>query len=391
MTDTKPATAGAWATAKPFVNGGLSGMAATTIIQPIDMVKVRLQLGASGGPVSFFYLLFSPLAPLSLSRPRKKRKSNLFFLKIPGKTRQTAPLPPQFSVAAQCIKESGVSGLYRGLSAGLLRQATYTTARLGIFNSLSEALKERMPNGEPLPLYQKAGAGLAAGGLGALVGSPADLSLIRMQADSTLPAAQRRNYKGVGDALTRIVREEGAGGLFRGAGPTVVRAMALNMGMLASNDQAKEMLQAAGYGGQTAVMGGESWVWVWVSFIIFHSFRFSSRPPLFSVKTHSLFLSLSLVFFPNQNAGAMIAGFFAAASSLPFDYVKTQIQEMKAGPDGKMPYSGPIDCALKTVAKRGPLAFYTGFPTYCVRIAPHAVITLLFVANLPKWEKAIGL
>lgn len=266
MTDAKPATAGAWATAKPFVNGGLSGMAATTIIQPIDMVKVRLQLGASGGPVSFFYLPFSPLAPLlSLSRPRKKKKIPTSFFSIyPEKTRQTAPLPPQFSVAAQCIKESGVSGLYRGLSAGLLRQATYTTARLGIFNSLSEALKERMPNGEPLPLYQKAGAGLAAGGLGALVGSPADLSLIRMQADSTLPAAQRRNYKGVGDALTRIVREEGAGGLFRGAGPTVVRAMALNMGMLASNDQAKEMLQAAGHGGQTAVMGGESWVWVWV-------------------------------------------------------------------------------------------------------------------------------
>lgn len=35
----------------------------------------------------------------------------------------------------------------------------------------------------------------------------------------------------------RIVKEDGAVGLFRGAGPTVVRAMALNMGMLASNDQ----------------------------------------------------------------------------------------------------------------------------------------------------------
>ena len=58
-----------------------------------------------------------------------------------------------------------------------------------------------------------------------------------MQSDSTLPAAQRRNYKGVGDALTRIVKDEGALGLFRGAGPTVTRAMALNMGMLASNDQ----------------------------------------------------------------------------------------------------------------------------------------------------------
>ena len=82
-------------------------------------------------------------------------------------------------------------------------------------------------------------AGLAAGGLGALVGSPADLSLIRMQADSTLPEAQKRHYKGVGDALTRIVKEEGTIGLFRGAGPTVTRAMALNMGMLASNDQVK--------------------------------------------------------------------------------------------------------------------------------------------------------
>eukprot|EP00878_Enallax_costatus_P036124 GHUV01040439.1.p1 GENE.GHUV01040439.1~~GHUV01040439.1.p1 ORF type:complete len:104 (-),score=25.15 GHUV01040439.1:210-521(-) len=34
------------------MNGGLSGMGATCLIQPIDMVKVRLQLGATGGPVS---------------------------------------------------------------------------------------------------------------------------------------------------------------------------------------------------------------------------------------------------------------------------------------------------------------------------------------------------
>lgn len=37
------------------------------------------------------------------------------------------------------------------------------------------------PSPQAIPLYQKAGAGLAAGGMGALVGSPADLSLIRMQ------------------------------------------------------------------------------------------------------------------------------------------------------------------------------------------------------------------
>jgi hypothetical protein len=44
----------------------------------------------------------------------------------------------------------------------------------------------------------------------------------------------------------RIVREEGVAGLFRGAGPTVVRAMALNMGMLASNDQVHTRLRCSG-------------------------------------------------------------------------------------------------------------------------------------------------
>lgn len=40
-------------------------------------------------------------------------------------------------------------------------------------------------------------------------------------------------------AAHRIVKDEGAGGLFTGVAPTVVRAMALNMGMLASNDQVR--------------------------------------------------------------------------------------------------------------------------------------------------------
>ncbi|KAI8109489.1 hypothetical protein M9434_000771 [Picochlorum sp. BPE23] len=272
----------------------------TAIIQPIDMVKVRLQLGDTGGPLG---------------------------------------------VATNMIKTQGVGSLYRGLSAGLLRQATYTTARLGIYNNLSN-MAIAANEGKPVPLWQKAACGLAAGGLGALVGTPADLTLLRMQADTSLPADQRRNYKGVGDAFIRIVREEGVGGLFTGATPTVVRAMALNMGMLATNDQAKEMLESVGLekGSTGNVLGG-----------------------------------------------AMLAGFAASACSLPFDYVKTQLQKMKPDANGKMPYSGAIDCALKTFAEGGPFKFYTGFPTYLIRIAPHATLTLVFVAALPKWEAKFGL
>lgn len=289
-----------WKSAKPFVNGGLSGMGATCIIQPIDMIKVRIQLGAKGSPLH---------------------------------------------VGKEIIKNEGIMTLYKGLSAGLLRQATYTTARLGIFNNLSEMAKEAN-KGKPIPLWQKAVCGLAAGGLGALVGTPADLTLIRMQADSTLPPEHRRNYKGVGDAFVRIVREDGIAGLFRGATPTIVRAMALNMGMLASNDQAKEMIEAAGFAKGSAV------------------------PVL---------------------GGASIAGFFASACSLPFDFVKTRLQKMTPNPDGSMPYKSALDCALKTLSQEGPMKFYTGFGTYCIRIAPHVVFTLVFNDALPKIQKQFGL
>lgn len=273
-------------------------MLSTCIIQPIDMVKVRIQLGDKGGPVG---------------------------------------------VAANIIKKDGFLALYKGLDAGLVRQATYTTARLGLFNKMSEALKE-YNGGANIPLWQKAGAGLVAGGLGALVGNPADLTLIRMQADNTLPPEQRRNYKGILDAFTRIVREDGVAGLFRGATPTATRAMALNMGMLASNEQAKEMLEGMGMGKQASVLGG-----------------------------------------------AGIAGFFASAFSLPFDFVKTRLQKMQPLPDGTMPYKSSLDCVVKTFTKEGPLTFYTGFPTYIARIGPHVVITLVFMDLIPKLQAPYGL
>lgn len=51
--------------------------------------------------------------------------------------------------------------------------------------------------------------------------------------------------------------------------------------------------------------------------------------------------------------GATAAGLVASACSLPFDFVKTRLQKMTPGPDGKMPYSGPIDCAMQVRAATG--------------------------------------
>ena len=45
-------------------------------------------------------------------------------------------------MARDIIATDGVGGLYRGLGAGLLRQATYTTGRLGVFQIFSDYLKD---------------------------------------------------------------------------------------------------------------------------------------------------------------------------------------------------------------------------------------------------------
>jgi solute carrier family 25 oxoglutarate transporter 11 len=71
------------------------------------------------------------------------------------------------------------------------------------------------------------------------VGNPADLALVRMQADSRLPKEEKRNYTSVFNAFSRITKEEGFAALWRGATPTVIRAVVLNLAMLASYDEVK--------------------------------------------------------------------------------------------------------------------------------------------------------
>jgi len=235
-----------------------------------------------------------------------------------------------FTIASTMVRQEGFLSLYNGLSAGLTRQVVYTGARLGLFDIFTEQSKDAKYDCVP-GFVKKSVCALSAGGIAAVAGNPADLALIRMQSDSLLPVEERRNYRGVGHALTSIATNEGPAGLFKGALPTATRAMALNFGMLAFNAQAKESLNAAGAPEAVQVFGASA-----------------------------------------------IAGFFASFFSLPFDFVKTQIQKMKPDPvTGEMPFKGPIDCAMQQVKTGGITRLWAGFPTYYFRIAPHAMITLI--------------
>lgn len=155
---------------KDFAFGGLSGMMGTSVIQPIDTVKVRIQLlgeskGLSQGSGSF----------------------------------NTSP----FSVAKNILAKEGVRGFYKGIDSALFRQATYCTARLGIYKSL---FNKRMEEKGQVKFHEKALISMFSGFLGSLIGNPSDLVLVRFQSDMYLPEAERRNYRNVFHAFRKIGR-----------------------------------------------------------------------------------------------------------------------------------------------------------------------------------------
>lgn len=51
---------------------------------------------------------------------------------------------------------------------------------------------------------------------------------------------------------------------------------------------------------------------------------------------------------------------------------------------GELPYKGVLQAAVKITKTEGITAFYTGYPTYYLRIAPHAMITLISMDYLDR-------
>lgn len=266
-----------------FAFGGLAGMAATCVVQPLDLIKTRMQL--SGG----------------------SRTS--------------------FAVAGEIVAREGFVSLYTGLSAGLLRQATYTTTRLGVYSYLFDVYKERNAGAAP-GFGTKTLLGVAAGSIGAFVGTPAEVALIRMTADGRLPVEQRRNYKNVADALIRIVREEGVLKLWRGAMPTVGRAMVVNAAQLSTYSQAREMF--VGY-----VPDG----------ILLHF------------------------------CASMVSGLITTVASMPVDIIKTRIQNAAKG-------QSQIGVVTSLLKNEGVLSLWKGFLPYYARLGPHTVLTFIFLEQM---------
>lgn len=277
-------------------------MGAANFCHPLDVLRVQLQIDSEG-----------------------------------GKTRQYSGT---LDAAKKIAARNGVRrGLYAGLSAAYLRQWTYGSCRIGIFSWLLSANKPK--DGSPVPFSKKVAYGMFAGAIGSFVGTPSELALVRMSADSKLPEAEKRNYKGIFDVIRRVVTEEGFTSLWKGAGITVARACVMGACVNGCTSQAKEIMY--------------------------------DPDGLFSDKG-----SVALMFWATN-----VASVAAVATTQPLDVVKSRLQQMPTVEAGMAPlYTGILDCGKKSVAKEGVAVLWSGsFPSF-IKLAPYTTISMMLVNKM---------
>lgn len=250
---------------------------------------------------------------------------------------QTAAKPGQGlgSMVFHIVTKDGFFKIYSGLSASLLRQATYSTARFGIYEFLKDSYTtkyHRTPGTELLlPMSMVAGA------LGGLIGNPSDVVNIRMQNDSSLPVEQRRNYRNAFDGLYRIIKDEGAGSLFRGLTPNLMRGVLMTASQVVTYDIAKSLL----------------------------------------VDNLHLDPSKKLTHF----SASLLAGLVATTVCSPADVVKTRIMNAKGAS------KGGAFASLRTAVKSEGMGFmFRGWLPSFIRLGPHTIVTFLALEQLRKYR-----
>jgi len=226
----------------------------------------------------------------------------------------------------------GVPSLYSGLAPALLRQATYGSLRLGLYDPCKRAMGGVLGEGAPLLLLRGA-SGALCGALASFCATPTDLLKVRMQVGV---GTGRKEAPGLVGAAAFIVREGGGWwALWRGWAPTAQRAALVAAAEIGGYETIKEYLGTLG-----------------------------CSPT--ATSTHLL--------------SSLTAGLFASLLSSPLDVIKSRVM------DGGIQYGGSLQCALHTVRSEGVLALWAGVQSDFARRAPHTVTPYLVLEALrARW------
>jgi hypothetical protein len=222
--------------------------------------------------------------------------------------------------------EEGVRALWKGVNAAWLREASYTSLRLGLYEPVKVLVGA---DAADAPFYKKFAAGSVAGAIGSVAGNPFDVLKTKLMTSTgkELPSL-------VGTAK-ELFANQGIGGFYRGIDSNIARAMVLNGTKMACYDQAKGMIvESTGWERQAA---------------------------------QTTFVS------------AVFAGFFMTCTVSPFDMVRTRLMNQPA--DAKI-YNNAFDCMVKIARQEGPLTFWRGFMPIWSRFAPTTTLQLIMFEQL---------
>ncbi|CAF0959648.1 unnamed protein product [Adineta steineri] len=298
---------------RPFLFGGLASSVAELATYPIDLTKTRLQIQGQ--------IFDNPSQKLQYAQ---KKYTNMF------------------QAAYRIGQEEGVRMLYCGISAAILRQATYGTIKIGIYQKIKRFFAEDISQEK---LYINVLNGMFSGSLANAIANPTDLLKIRMQANH--PSVQGKRLF---PAMAAIAKKEGIRGLWSSVIPTAQRAAIVSGVELAAYDWVKKNL----------------------------IYRFNHTD---TIGTHFL--------------ASFTAGFAGALASTPIDVVRTRLMNQEKlihnlnSTSTPASYKGVIDCFAKTIKNEGFFALYKGFFPAWLRLGPWNIVFFIVFEQLKKLDKKL--
>jgi hypothetical protein len=305
------------------ISGGLASIVASTVTHPLDLIKVRFQL------------------------TNELVKANTH--------------PSIIGTAINIYKyENGIQGFYNGLTATILRQSIYSTTRFGFYDKLKNLRLQHSNNSnKTITVADRLLLGSASGMLAGLLSSPADLVMVRMQADKKKPPNLRRNYRNAIDGLHQIYSQEGLFSLWRGCAPNVWRGTIVTCSQFASYESFKSLL-------------------LHNSFIQQRIFNF--RDNLF---THFV--------------ASLQAGVIAATVCSPIDVIRTRMMNtnnVQLAANNQLTLAQPQYHSIADVTKKifrieGLRGFYKGWLAYYIRVGPHVTLMFMFFEQFQQLGKLI--
>lgn len=183
--------------------GGFSAIPATVVMAPGERIKCLLQIQAQ-----------------AMDRGEPKLYDGML------------------DCAKKLYRQGGIASVFRGWEATLLRDVPASVGYFGGYEVIKRALKPK-DSTELSPVNVVVAGGLA-GMLNWTIAMPADVLKSRIQ------TAPEGTYRGVVHCYQVLMKEEGAGALFKGVGPALARAFPANAACFLGVEFSKKFLMYLG-------------------------------------------------------------------------------------------------------------------------------------------------